>query len=106
MVQKSDAQFIDGNFLAQLSARLDSLEVKEKDLVKVSAQDLKEAIRVGKDYVRDWEQLESQQQSMKMDRGSSNIPSFFYTSRHNPKAMAQSKEASVYLMARQYLSEK
>lgn len=102
----SDAQFIDGNFLAQLSARLDSLEVKEKDLVKVSAQDLEEAIRVGKEYVRDWEKLESQQQSMKMDRDSSKIPSFFYLNRHNPQAIAQSKEASVYMMARNYLSEK
>lgn len=100
---------MDGNFLAQLSARLQE-ESKPKNLIKVSPEDLEEAIRVGKEYVKEWEKLESEQQSMETSRDSkmhsSKYARFFNLNRHNPEAMAESKEASVYLMARKYLSEK
>lgn len=94
--------------------RLETFQDKVEDKIQVSAEDLEEALRVGEQHVRDWEGLEFQKQAHDAsDRHGTNPksskhyrPSLFYSKQTNPELMTQSKEASVNLVARTYLSEK
>ncbi len=83
--------------------------------VAIAEKEFQEALRVGQEYVTKWEQLEDQ--ILEFDRKSSHHHGTsradekyhsrrFNPQRYNPEAMAQSKEAAVYLVARQYLSDK
>ena len=82
---------------------------------------LEEALQAGHEYVKEQERLEAEiaaaekqrlvnpdpksRDSMKSSKHDKFIH-LFYTLRHNPEAMAESKKAAVSLVARQYLSEK
>ncbi|EFX71672.1 hypothetical protein DAPPUDRAFT_326990 [Daphnia pulex] len=83
--------------------------------VAIAEVEFQEALRVGQEYVRKWEQLEAQILEVDRNRsqhhGTSRADEKYHSrrfnpQRYNPEAMAQSKEAAVYLVARQYLSDK
>ena len=84
----------------------------------ISEEDFQEALRVGQEYVTKWEKLEAQILDLDRNRsepfgstGRADVTHKYYSrrltsQRHNPEAIAQSKEAAIYLVARQYLSDK
>ncbi len=83
--------------------------------VTFTEDEFQEALRVGQEYVTKWEQLEDQILEVDRNRshhhGTSRADEKYHSrrfnpQRYNPEAMAQSKEAAVYLVARQYLSDK
>ena len=81
-------------------------------------EELEEALRIGKEYVANWEKLEAHisEENLKREENSgtstADDKNTVYPCRHasnkqhNPEAMAESKEAAVYLVARKHLSEK
>ncbi|XP_046656130.1 chorion peroxidase-like [Daphnia pulicaria] len=83
--------------------------------VAITEEEFQEALRIGQEYVTKWEQLEAQILEVDRNRshhhGTSRADEKYHSrrfnpQRYNPEAIAQSKEAAVYLVARQYLSDK
>ncbi|XP_046656119.1 chorion peroxidase-like isoform X2 [Daphnia pulicaria] len=83
--------------------------------VTFTEEEFQEALRIGQEYVTKWEQLEDQILEVDRNRsehhGTSRVDEKYHSrrfnpQRYNPEAIAQSKEAAVYLVARQYLSDK
>lgn len=109
---------IDRDFLARLATRLEELEKKStvKDTVPTE-RDMEEAFDFATNYVANWERFEANQlEKAEIDRsnpqesGQSHKAYKYFQSftrnRHNPEAMAESKEASIEMVARQFLSDK
>ncbi|XP_057379557.1 chorion peroxidase-like [Daphnia carinata] len=120
---------LDRNYLATLIERFDALAVAAKKeeqeadeiVASIPKAQIEEAVRFGRQYVEEWKQLEQriakEDENRFMLQGTSDknggtllSPGAKYSARfsfvrHNPAAMAQSKEAAVDYVARQYLSD-
>ena len=106
------------NIIKNVSFKLEFAPRATEEVAKIPESEFEEALRVGQEYVTKWEQLEAQ--ILELDRNRSEhygtsradakynkyYSHRFTSQRHNPEAIAQSKEAAVYLVARQYLSDK
>ncbi|KAI9559966.1 hypothetical protein GHT06_013974 [Daphnia sinensis] len=129
-VRANNNEELDRNYLATLVERFDALAVaakkEEKEAEEIVAsiptEQIEEALRFGRQYVEEWKQLEQriakEDENRFMLRGTSDknggtslspgakYSARFSFTRHNPAAMAQSKEAAVEYVARQYLSDR
>ncbi|KAI9559965.1 hypothetical protein GHT06_013973 [Daphnia sinensis] len=129
-VRANNNEELDRNYLATLVERFDALAVaakkEEKEAEEIVAsiptEQIEEALRFGRQYVEEWKQLEQriakEDENRFMLRGTSDknggtslspgakYSARFSFTRHNPAAMAQSKEAAVDYVARQYLSDR
>ena len=106
------------NIIKNVSLKLEFASRAAEEVAKIPESEFEEALRVGQEYVTKWEQLEAQ--ILEIDRNRSEhhgtsraddkyhqyYSRRFTSQRYNPEAIAQSKEAAVYLVARQYLSDK
>lgn len=111
--QDLDALSVDDNFFPKLVKRFESEASKlSGEEVHIHEEELQDALRVGREYVEKWEQLEAQISEENRKKGVNEgttraTGSRRYSSkRHNPEAMARSKEAAIYLVARKYLSDR
>ncbi len=75
-----------------------SPRMKPETIAAIPEEELQEALRIGQNYVEKWDRLE--EQIFKQNRTFSGYP------RYMREAIAQSKEAAVYLMARKHLSQR
>lgn len=116
--------------MATLIERFDALaaaakkeeQEAEEMVASIPTEQIEEALRFGQQYVEEWKQLEQriakEDENRFMLQGTSDknggtllSPAAKYSARfafvrHNPAAMAQSKEAAVDYVARQYLSDR
>ncbi|XP_046462981.1 chorion peroxidase-like isoform X2 [Daphnia pulex] len=82
----------------RLESESSSPRMKPETIAAIPEEELQEALRIGQNYVEKWDRLE--EQIFKQNRTFSGYP------RYMREAIAQSKEAAVYLMARKHLSQK
>ncbi|XP_032794680.2 peroxidase [Daphnia magna] len=129
-VRSNNNEELDRNYLATLIERFDALaaaakkeeQEAEEMVASIPTEQIEEALRFGQQYVEEWKQLEQriakEDENRFMLQGTSDknggtllSPAAKYSARfafvrHNPAAMAQSKEAAVDYVARQYLSDR
>lgn len=105
--------FLLDNFFPKLVKRFESEASKlSGEEVHIHEEELQDALRVGREYVEKWEQLEAQilEENRKkgVNEGTTRATGSrrYSSKRHNPEAMAKSKEAAIYLVARKYLSDR
>jgi endonuclease III-like uncharacterized protein len=82
----------------RLESESSSPRMKPETIAAIPEEELQEALRIGQNYVEKWDRLE--EQIFKQNRTFSGYP------RYMREAIAQSKEAAVYLMARKHLSQR
>lgn len=70
------------------------------ETIDIPEEELQEALRIGQTYLDKWNQLE-----VDVSRQIHNLTKGYGT-RYMPEAIAQSKEAAVYLVARKHLNQK